>query len=224
MAPGAWFVMFAGMPSIGLSELGRLRLESISFFLLGLVVAAGVVRGLWNSLQRDFPRLPRLTFGKALTVVVLWGLLFVVVLTMISGARELMTPGAWQKQGWTYRLAGPPPTTAALPPVDTAAIAARKQRLRELWRDLARYALAHEGRFPPQDHARSIAAERWNLPDLPGAEYLYVAGRSIDQSDAVLAYEPQVFDDQPFVLLASGELQRMSAEALRALLAREAGP
>jgi hypothetical protein len=24
---------------------------------------------------------------------------------MISGARELMTPGAWEKQGVTYRLA-----------------------------------------------------------------------------------------------------------------------
>lgn len=39
-------------------------------------------------------------------LVVLWGLLFIVVLAMISGARELMTPGAWEKQGATYRLAG----------------------------------------------------------------------------------------------------------------------
>ncbi len=37
-------------------------------------------------------------------MVVLWGLLFTVVLAMISGARELMTPGAWEKQGATYRL------------------------------------------------------------------------------------------------------------------------
>ena len=27
-----------------------------------------------------------------------------VVLAMISGARELMTPGAWEKHGATYRL------------------------------------------------------------------------------------------------------------------------
>jgi hypothetical protein len=55
---------------------------------------------LWNSLQRDFPRLPRLSFSRALAGVVLWGLLFIIVLTMISGARELMTPGAWQRQGF----------------------------------------------------------------------------------------------------------------------------
>ena len=27
-----------------------------------------------------------------------------IVLTMISGARELMTPGAWERNGVTYRL------------------------------------------------------------------------------------------------------------------------
>jgi hypothetical protein len=36
--------------------------------------------------------------------VTLWGLLFLLILTMISGARELMTPGAWEKHGSTYRL------------------------------------------------------------------------------------------------------------------------
>ena len=46
--------------------------------------------------------------GKALGVVFLWGLLFVLVLTMISGARELMTPGAWEKKGLTYRLTDDP--------------------------------------------------------------------------------------------------------------------
>ncbi len=38
--------------------------------------------------------------------MIIWGLLFVLVLTMISGARELMTPGAWEKEGFTYVLAG----------------------------------------------------------------------------------------------------------------------
>ena len=36
------------------------------------------------------------------------GLLFYVVLTMISGARELLTPGVWEKQGTGYRLRGDP--------------------------------------------------------------------------------------------------------------------
>ena len=105
-----WLLLFvpraavAGMPSFSLTDVAQLRLEVISFFLLGLLLSACVVMAVWNSLQRDFAWLPRLSFSKACGVVVLWGLLFVVVLTMISGARELMTPGAWEKEGATYKL------------------------------------------------------------------------------------------------------------------------
>jgi hypothetical protein len=88
-----------------LSDFASLRLESASFFLVGLLVSAAVVRACWNMLAADFPRLPKLRYRGALGLVALWGLLFVIVLTMISGARELMTPGAWVRQGMTYKLA-----------------------------------------------------------------------------------------------------------------------
>src|SRR3954463_493469 len=80
-------VALAGMPSVTFSDIARLRLQTISFFLMGLLLSAAVVMAVWNSLTRDFPRLPRLSYFKACGLVVLWGLLFVVVLTMISGAR-----------------------------------------------------------------------------------------------------------------------------------------
>lgn len=104
---------WAGMPSQLLSDVARtlrltesaeMRFQAISFFLATLLAAAFVVRWLWNFLVRDFPRLPRMTYGKSLAVVVLWGLLFLVVLTMIATTRETMTPGAWQKQGLLYQL------------------------------------------------------------------------------------------------------------------------
>jgi hypothetical protein len=100
-------VALAGMPSVTFSDMARLRLQTISFFLMGLLLSAAVVMAVWNSLARDFPRLPRLSYFKACGLVILWGLLFVVVLTMISGARELLTPGAWEKQGYTYKLNEP---------------------------------------------------------------------------------------------------------------------
>ena len=84
-------------------------LQAISFFVVGLWVCAWAVKGLWQVLRKDLTWLPPLHYGRSLSLVVLWGLLFIVVLTMISGARELMTPGAWRKQGWTYRLAEPVP-------------------------------------------------------------------------------------------------------------------
>jgi len=96
---------YAGMPApYVLTDIARMRLEAISFFLLVLLLSAAVIRWLWNSLRPSFPRLPKLNYWRALALVVLWGLLFVVVLTMISGARELMTPGAWEKHGPIYRL------------------------------------------------------------------------------------------------------------------------
>ncbi len=94
----------AGMPSITLSDLARARFDSISFFLVLLLLLAWAVQGLWNYLGKDFRRLPRMGYGKALAAVTLWGLLFLLVLSMISGARELMTPGAWEKTGLTYKL------------------------------------------------------------------------------------------------------------------------
>jgi hypothetical protein len=109
---------WAGMPYVGSTELarstvlsdsGRLRYEAISFFVVVLVLAALAVRWLWNRLAIDFPRLPRMTFGKAFGVVVLWGLLFLVVLTMIACTREMMTPGVWERQGLLYKI----PTDAA---------------------------------------------------------------------------------------------------------------
>ena len=98
----------AGMPApYTLNELARLRIEAISFFLVVLLVCAGLVKLIWNGLRPEGTRIPRLSYPKALGVVVLWGLLFSVVLAMISGARELMTPGAWEKQGATYKLVPP---------------------------------------------------------------------------------------------------------------------
>jgi hypothetical protein len=75
----------AGMPlPFTLTEIARMRVEAISFFLLVLLISAALVRWLWNGLGGSFPRLPRLSYFKALSLVLLWGLLFTVVLAMIS--------------------------------------------------------------------------------------------------------------------------------------------
>jgi hypothetical protein len=114
--------VYAGMPSalpedfelvLRLNQPAHERFQAISFFLIGILAAALVVQLAWNYLRRDFSRLPRLSYPRALTAVVLWGLLFIVVLTMISGARELMTPGAWRKDGLTYTLKNTPARTQA---------------------------------------------------------------------------------------------------------------
>jgi hypothetical protein len=58
----------AGMPAplptdpervLRLNESALVRLQTISFFLVGLLLCAAAVMGLWNYLRRNFPRLPR---------------------------------------------------------------------------------------------------------------------------------------------------------------------
>jgi len=104
----------AGMPSALPEDFERLfwlkestshRLQAISFFAFTFVAATVAFWGLWNNLARSFTTLPRLNLARAACLTLLLGSLFIVVLTMISGARELLTPGAWRKQGATYTLA-----------------------------------------------------------------------------------------------------------------------
>ena len=88
----------AGMTVYDLTDVARLRLEDISFFGFLLLMAALGIRLLWNFLSKDFPRLPRLSFRKALGLTVLLSLFMLLILVMISGAREILTPGAWYRQ------------------------------------------------------------------------------------------------------------------------------
>lgn len=103
----------AGMPSplpddiatvLRLGDEPEQRIQVISFFLVGVLLSALAVKFLWNGLRGEFSKLPRVSYGKALLMTIGWGLLFCIVLVMISGARELMTPGAWKKSGATYEV------------------------------------------------------------------------------------------------------------------------
>jgi hypothetical protein len=173
---------------------------------------------LWNWLQRDFPKLPRLTFFKACGVVLMWGLLSIIVLTMISGARELMTPGAWVKQGFTYRLA---PDTK---PEEPSSASIRKKHLEQLRQTLWQYAATHSGRFPAANEPNAVSAEMWTVPETGGLRYLYVAGHNASEDATVLLYEPELDSEQRFVLLTNGEVVSMRSAELVLLLNGEKRP
>jgi len=207
----------AGMPSFNLTDVGRMRFSALSFFLVGFLASAWGIQQLWNLLQRDFPRLPRLTFRTATGVVFLWGMLFVLVLTMISGARELMTPGAWEKQGLTYKLSDRDQVRAESPSHDMLPLR-REQGIQKLHAALLNYAARHEGRFPLETDLAAIDAQVWNLPDPIGTRYLYVPGRSVNGVSNILAYEPLVHDDPQLVLWTDGRMQAMSVSELKRAL------
>ncbi|WP_435011172.1 hypothetical protein P12x_002470 [Tundrisphaera lichenicola] len=201
----------AGMPSISLTDLTKPRLDAISFFLVVFLVCTLLIRAIWNGLRADFPRWPRLSFGRASMLVGIWGLVFLLVLTMISGARELMTPGAWKKQGLTYKLADaePPPTHPDQP---------RRLALDRLRAALWRYAEGHDGRFPEESKAAEIPEEIWQVPDPSGLRYLYIPGQSVDVGSSPLAYEPGLYGPDRLVLFVNGAVKRLSIDEIRRLL------
>jgi hypothetical protein len=202
------------MPSITLTDAASMRLQSISFFLVVFLVVSLVVRLIWNALRSDFPRLPHLSYPKALGLVGLWGLLFLLVLTMISGARELMTPGAWKKDGLTYSLDDPKkqPTPFVLPTESE-----RREKLKALFADLAAYAVRHDGAYPPANDPE-IPDAAWKTAHPSGMRFIYLTGRTTRDPGRVLACEPELFDDGRLVLFAGGEIKRMTSAELAPLL------
>lgn len=205
----------AGMPSFTLTDAARMRVQTMSFFLIGLLLSAGFVKLLWNYLGKDWPVLPRLSYGKALAVVGLWGLLFVLVLTMISGARELMTPGAWKKDGATYKLAD------EAGDVDSDTRLERRVKLDGLRVALWKYADQHDGKFPEETGSAGIPQEQWYMPGPMHLRFLYIPGRSAGQGALPLVFEPEVFGPERLVLLTNGVIRAMRTTEIDKALAGE---
>lgn len=201
----------AGMPALLPDDLPtRLRLQdsaaerltAISFFLGGIFLSAIAVCLLWNYLQRDFTWLPRLTVLKSLALVVLWGLLFVIVLTMISGARELMTPGAWVKQGFTYKLAQPAEQVSAKETVTSHDAAERREQLASIRTSLWLWAGAHNGQLPASLEESGVNATDW----------IYSPGHSLNGSPQVLVCEREITGHLRLALRTDGEIVELAAD------------
>jgi hypothetical protein len=192
----------AGMTVYGLRDIYRLRLQEMSFFLLLLVICAFTLKLLWNHAIKNVPSVPRIEFFQAFCLALLLGLSMLLILTMISGIREVLTPEAWRHQGTSYRLNDP------------AQEPARRRSLQHLRTALFDYARAHDGKFPLHDFVPDIPSKLWESPDQSGSHYLYSGGVSTNNPAVLLAIEPPNFGDQRFVLTVSGEIELLSKREL----------
>ncbi|GAA5129893.1 hypothetical protein JIN84_03940 [Luteolibacter yonseiensis] len=187
----------AGMTVVTLTDVARARIDALSFFLFTYLVIAWVVKLIWNQLAKTFTSLPRLKYLQALGVVFITGLLFYVVLTMISGARELLTPGAWEKQGTGYRMREGGP---ALPDKE-----ARREALREIQSVIWSYAKSHEGNAPASPFVKDIDPALWSFQG--GGLYCLMPDVKPGVGRDVLIYEPSSAGARRFVLLADGSIE-----------------
>lgn len=204
----------AGMTVITLTDIARARIDALSFFLFTYLVISWVVKLIWNQLAKSFTSLPRLKYLQALGVVFMTGLMFYVVLTMISGARELLTPGAWEKQGTGYRLRedGPAPLGKE----------ERRQALRKVQEAIWEYAKAHGGNAPDSPLVPGIDPALWNFAG--GGLYCLMPGVRPAVGRDILVYEPSTAGGRRFVLLADGSIEDRSEGALKGQLDAQLNP
>ena len=193
----------AGMTTYDLNDVVRLRVEDISFFFALLLVSGLGIRLLWNHVAKGLPILPRMSYVRALCLTALLSLLMLLVLSMISGARELLTPDVWRRQGNAYYVN------------ESAAEPMRRQSIEALRASLNDYARDHAGRFPQHDFISEIPEKIWQSPDRKGTRYIYIGGGSVAGGANLIAYEPAHFGEQRFALFANGEIRTMSSADLR---------
>jgi len=155
---------------------------------------------------------PKLKYLHALCASLVFGLLTLLILTMISGIREVLTPGAWRRQGTSYRLNDP------------AQEPARRRGMEHLRGALFEYARAHEGHFPPHDFVPEISEKLWEAPDQLGSHYIYSGGLTTNDTRILLAVEPPNFGEPRFVLLTSGDIQQISSKDIEARLRQKSRP
>lgn len=199
----------AGMTVYGLTDIYRIRLEEISFFLLLLFVCAVVFRHLWNHATKGFDFLPKMKFTQAFSVALLFGFIVLLVLAMISGIREVLTPEAWRRQGHSYRLNDPSQEPA------------RRRSIEQLRDALAEYARLNQGHFPAHDFVPGIPEKLWESPDQLGTHYIYFSGLTTNDTHEILAAEPLNFGDKRFTLTVSGEIEQQPFDKIeQALLQR----
>ena len=122
----------------------------------------------------------------------------------------MLTPGAWRKQGSTYRL-----NDAAQEPL-------RRRSIEHLRAALFEYAREHGGDFPAHDFVVGIPEKLWESPDQIGSHYLYSGGFGTNSELSLLAAEPPNFGDRRFVLMTSGEIQLLSTDQIEATLSARA--
>ncbi len=199
----------AGMPSFSLTEVASARLDAISLFLVAFAVSAWILLKAWNRLARDFSWMPRLSYVGALSALVVSGLFVYAALSLIAGARELMTPGAWVRTGSTHRIAYP--ERDPKPWLESG----RRLALENLRDQLWTYAAAHGGSLPANRIDAPIPENIWSGVHPSGESLAYVPNRRPGTGSLIVVYEPDAYGSVRFAIQEDGAIVKISPNELK---------
>lgn len=212
----------AGMGYPTISDFGRLRLKTLSFFLVAFLLFSYLFHICWHQIRNAIPRLPKLSFRQSMGMMFLWGLVFIVVLIMISGARELMTPGAWKKNGFTYQLTEASRSEKGLSVVNSDLANEKINSLLKLKVELMQFAENNSGRFPSEEEYKSWTYDLKKIPNTLGATWVYVPESTIEDSKSLLFFHPFSENESLTIcLFVDGSMQVLSKEEFNSIRASQ---
>lgn len=176
--------VWAGMPSIRLTPEVHNNLTGISFALFVILIVVSLLIFIcWNLLFRG-KDLPKITWFKSLIIALLGGVLFCLILVMIAGSRELLTPGAWKQKGVLYELsekevvlsrmpAYDPQTLLPLNDLPESLVAARYAAIVRLRNALVQFQKDHDGKLPESIAKSGFVLDYWTIPASGDLFYVY---------------------------------------------------
>jgi len=202
MMPGKFII--AGMPALLpwdsepsplVSEPFSRQVQLLIGSVIVLFISAAIVKGLWNSLTKDFESLPRLSYPRALGMTLLWGFAMVVALMLIDGARHTLSPSAWVRNGFTYRL------TTEEERILNAYRQQRRERLQNLYVDIMKYLESHDGALPHT--LTEVESDHLEVPENTELRYLW---KFDAENSTFQIIEPELIDEVRYAITKKGEV------------------
>lgn len=197
----------AGMPmpmAVFLSEYGTDRLIGISttFFVILVLVAIPVMYA-WNAffaeIDGESKHFKRIGYVKSLGITFLGVCLFTLILVMVAGSRELLSPGAWVPDGMlsktVYSVEGEKIAKDFDIDEDEMIDQVRRKAMIRLRDALRRFAEEHDGRLPGTMDEPGFE-ELWQIPFAAGVSYEYYPEET--GAELPLVREPSVLPNAKF--------------------------
>lgn len=107
------------------------------------------------------------------------------------------------------------PTALAPPKPAEPSEDERKRKLEDLRFALWAYAATHGGKLPADAGDAAITEEKWRTLHASRMRYVYVPGRTVGTAGReVIAFEPAIFSQDRFALIADGTVGKAGADEL----------
>lgn len=182
-------------PSPLVSEPFSRQVQLLIGSVIVLLIGAAIVKGLWNSLVKDFESLPRMSYLRSIGMTILWGLAMVVALILIDGTRHTLSPSAWVRNGFTYRL------STEEEQILNDFRQERREQLENLYADVKNHVESNGGELPQT--LTQIESDFLSVPQNMELQYLW----KVDAENSTFQIvEPELVDDVRYAVTADGEV------------------